>query len=548
MVSIPSPGLARWWPSFMLSGFLGVLLTGSGAISAADYFVSAKGDDGNSGASSTSGWRTIDRVNRARLTPGDRVLFEAGTTFPGNLLMTSEDAGTSNAPVTIGSYGEGRAILRAGNATGITVENAGGIVLENLVILGAGRTNNAGYGVRCDQTLTRTQRLAHLTLTNLDVQGFGVFGVLVSGQQAGFEHVRITHCQLHDNLRGGMEVAGRLAWDSPAYAHADVRVDHCQAYDNSGDPNYLKNHSGSGIVLYQVDGGVMEYCQAWNNGALCRSSGGGGVGLWTCASRRVVIQHCESFANRTSAADGGGFDIDGGSEDCVLQYNYSHDNDGPGLMVYTYAYASHRDHGSVVRFNISANDSRKGGRYAGLWLRTDGPPITGIEVHNNTIISGPWTDQAARIHAQGLEARVRNNIFVSSGTGWTLRVEAPSPQVRFENNLYWRQDGPTRIGWGDDAFLSLADWRARTTQETLHGEPTGRFADPGLAVLTAAGVGGILGHPPLHRFSPRPDSPALGAGLDLRRRFGLDPGARDLLGRPLLDRFPIGAIAPPAVE
>ena len=147
---------------------------------------------------------------------------------------------------------------------------------------------------------------------------------------------------MHDNLRGGMEVAGRLPWDATAYAHADVRVTHCQAFDNTGDPAYFKNHSGSGIVLYQVDGGLMEDCAAWNNGALCRASGGG-VGLWTCASRRVVIQHCESFANRTSGGDGGGFDLDGGSVDCVLQYNYSHDNDGPGLMVYTYPYASHTD-------------------------------------------------------------------------------------------------------------------------------------------------------------------------------------------------------------
>jgi len=59
-----------------------------------------------------------------------------------------------------------------------------------------------------------------------------------------------------------MEVAGRLPWDSPNYAHADVRVRHCQAFDNTGDPDYQKNHSGSGIVLYQVDGGAIEHCVA----------------------------------------------------------------------------------------------------------------------------------------------------------------------------------------------------------------------------------------------------------------------------------------------
>ena len=231
----------------------------------------------------------------------------------------------------------------------------------------------------------------------MEARGFGIFGILVAGTHAGFEHVLITNCVMRDNLRGGMEVAGRLPWDATVYAHADVLVSHCQAFDNTGDPTYLKNHSGSGMVLYEVDGGVMEYCTAWNNGGLCRSSGGG-VGLWTCASRRVVIQHCESFGNRTSGADGGGFDIDGGSLDCVLQYNYSHDNDGPGLMVYTYPYASFADRGSVVRFNISENDSRKSRDYAGLWVRADGREMTGVEIYNNTVIVGPWTDQAAHIY------------------------------------------------------------------------------------------------------------------------------------------------------
>jgi hypothetical protein len=529
----------------VLYGLL-LMLVSALPLTATDFFIRANGDDEAKGDSTHAAWRTIERANRARFEPGDRLLFEGGASFSGNLVLWKEDAGTSNAPVVIGSFGEGRSTILAGQQTGITVENAGGVAIENLIVVGAGRTNNNGYGIRCDNTLTSGQRLGYLRIANVEAQGFGVFGILVGGEHAGFEHVLITNCVMHDNLRGGMEVAGRLPWDSTAYAHADVLVTHCQAHDNTGDPTYLKNHSGSGMVLYEVDGGVMEYCAAWNNGALCRSSGGG-VGLWTCASRHVFIQYCESFGNRTGGADGGGFDIDGGSVDCVLQYNYSHDNDGPGLMVYTYPYASFTDRGSVVRFNISENDARKNRYYAGLWVRTDGKEMTGVEIYNNTVLVGPWTDQAAHIYARGVEARVRNNIFIAKGSALPLRVEEPEGRVHFENNLYWREGGPTQIAWGTNTHSSLQEWRDQAGQESLGGGPVGLFANPVLTEHSPnATPGERHGLQAGRAFRPLPGSPALVGGLDLRKRCGLDVGLRDFLGTPLSDVLPLGAIAAPA--
>ena len=538
----------RGWGSLSALAVI-VIFASALPLPATDYFVRQSGDDAAKGTSTNAAWRTIDRVNHSRLQPGDRVLFDAATTFTGNLLLSAEDAGTSNAPVVIGSFGQGRATILAGRQTGITVENAEGVTIENLIVVGSGRTNNTGYGVRCDNTLTNAQRLGHLRIANVETRGFGVFGILVAGTQAGFEHVHITNCVMRDNLRGGMEVAGRLPWDSSVYAHADVLVTHCQAFDNSGDPTYLKNHSGSGMVLYQVDGGVMEYCAAWNNGALCQSSGGG-VGLWTCASRRVTIQHCESFANKTSGADGGGFDIDGGSVECVLQYNYSHDNDGPGLMVYTYPYASFTDRDNVVRFNISENDSRKGRRYAGLWVRSDGKEMTGIQIYNNTVIIGPWTDQAALFYGRGVEAHVRNNIFIANGSAMPLRVEEPENRLRFENNLYWREGGPTQVVWDAQTYSGLHDWRNRTGQESLNGEPTGLFANPALTQHPpATRLGERRGLQAGGAFRPNPSSPVLAGGLNLHKKFGVDTGTHDFLCSvlPPSGQLPFGAISEIAI-
>jgi hypothetical protein len=511
----------------------------------ADWFVRGEGDDSAAGTSSNAAWRTIERVNHARLEPGDRVLFQAGQTFTGNLRVTAQDAGTAGLPVIIGSFGQGRATIMAGAGTGVAVENAGGITIENLVVAGAGITNNSGYGVLCDNTLTNATMLDHLSINNVEVSGFGKHGILVSGAPAGFRHVRVSHCVMRGNLLGGMEIAGRLPWNAPNYAHADAQVTECRAFDNTGDPNYHKNHSGSGIVLYEVDGGVIDRCVAWNNGALNGSGGGGPVGLWTCASRRVVIQHCESYGNKTKGADGGGFDIDGGSEECVLQYNYSHDNDGPGLLVYTYPYASRTDHGNVVRFNISENDSRKSRTYAGLWVRNDGKGMTGLEVYNNTVLAGPWTGQAAAIHGEGVEARFRNNVFLSAGGAVPLRVAKPDGKLRFENNLYWREGSPVEIEWDRKVYASLEEWRKETGQEMADGRPLGLFENPKLSAQ-AAGVraGQFVGAANLQAFRPSPGSPATERGLCLRGG-GRDVVSEDFGGGrlPASGPWPLGAFA-----
>ena len=73
------------------------------------------------------------------------------------------------------------------------------------------------------------------------------------------------------------------------------------------------------------------------------------VGIWTYASNRVTIRSSESYGNRTGGhADGGGFDLDGGVTNSVIEYCYSHDNDGPGFLVWNYEGAPHRLAGNIL--------------------------------------------------------------------------------------------------------------------------------------------------------------------------------------------------------
>ena len=78
--------------------------------SARTYFVSPRGNDGASGRSPAQAWRTVGRVDRARLKPGDTVLFAAGATFTDTTLIPPA-SGAAGAPIRFGSYGRGRAVI-----------------------------------------------------------------------------------------------------------------------------------------------------------------------------------------------------------------------------------------------------------------------------------------------------------------------------------------------------------------------------------------------------------------------------------------------------
>lgn len=81
-----------------------LLILGSGAVSAATYYVDATaGLDTHDGLSEATPWKSLLRVNDAYLAPGDAVLFKCGEQWSGQLKVNS--SGTEAAPIRFGSYG-----------------------------------------------------------------------------------------------------------------------------------------------------------------------------------------------------------------------------------------------------------------------------------------------------------------------------------------------------------------------------------------------------------------------------------------------------------
>jgi hypothetical protein len=81
------------------------LLEATARATAVAYYVDAcNGDDRNAGLSSAHAWRSLERVNAAKLAPGDHVLFQRGDIWRGQLLPQS---GAEGLPITYAAYGRG---------------------------------------------------------------------------------------------------------------------------------------------------------------------------------------------------------------------------------------------------------------------------------------------------------------------------------------------------------------------------------------------------------------------------------------------------------
>lgn len=543
----------------------------AGRARAKDYYVSPKGDDLNPGTASMM-WRSPARVNAANLEPGDRVLFEAGGRFDGNLVLDERIKADPQRPIIIGSYGRGRAVIHAGLGTGILIRNLGGVVIRDLVVVGDDSSKNQGFGVMALNE-RGAARLDFIRIENVEASLFHWAGIYVGGVPAllpgfkeppqsrfGFRDVLISHSIVHDNMYCGILVSGPWNKVPGGYANEDIRIRDCLVHDNLGDPSYLKHHSGDGILMDDTDGGLIDHCTAYHNGGSNGSRKGGPVGIWADAANRITIQFCESYANHTAGdTDGGGFDLDGGVSNSLVQYNYSHENDGAGFLVWNYKYAPHPLANNVIRYNVSENDGQKhfcgavetgseNGKTKTFKIFSCGSvevgsgqesPVHNIDVYNNTVIttkSGGQERPPVWVGGSSKNSAIhfRNNLLISAGGKPIVEVDKGQTGVLFQGNAYWTQGKPLIILYAGTEYHDLATWRAQTGQETFDGKEVGLFADPHLSRMgkgeTLAGARRVSS---LSSYRLLPGSPLIDAGMDLRADFGIDVGRRDLWGTPI---------------
>lgn len=501
-------------------GVAGILICAAGQAHAAPvaeepirgttyYLDGGAGDDEAAGTSEGAAWRTLGPLNRRELAPGDAVLFRAGTSYSGRL--APKGSGSERAPIRIGTFGEGpMPRIDAGGdfPEALLVENVEYYEIEDLELTNTGDTRargRAGVRIRADDFGV----MRHIVLKRLFVHdvngdlekgdgdrlaGFGIQWVNKGRETPSrFDDLLIENCRLARTDRNG--ICGASAFHDRRRWFPSTRV--------VIRGNRLEDIGGDGIVPLGCDGAIVEHNTI--RGARMRAPDYcAGIWPWSCDD--TVIQFNE-VSGVSGTLDGQAFDSDYNCRNTIIQYNYSHDNDGGFVLICNNGGArapgSVGNTGTIIRYNISRNDGERlvqlGGRcedtriYNNVFFVGEGRALLGI-------LQGNWGGS----NEPG-DIVFENNIFWVGGK-LTDRIEDGAPPT-FRNNLIF----------GD--YQTAAD-----EEDTLRTDP--KFVGPG------RGADG---------YQLGPDSPALGAG-----RLISENGGRDYWGNPVAgDRPPaIGAHEP----
>jgi hypothetical protein len=209
----------------------------------------------------------------------------------------------------------------------------------------------------------------------------------------------------------------------------------------------------------------VEDCRAHDNGSHNTAHASGPAGIWASGSRRVAIRRCESFRNRTAAAtDGGGFGLDGGVSDSVLEDNFSHDNDGPGFLLAQY-YGAAPFHGNRVCGNISEDDARRNDNGAlHLWSPAD-DPLRDVLVEGNTVRLTPSREgrpRALMIDGRTVDLRLLDNRLHGGGVPLLLEVAPLQRGLVCRGNEF--SSTRSAVLWQGRYYEDLALWQRSVPQ------------------------------------------------------------------------------------
>ncbi len=446
------------------------------------YYVSNSGDDSNAGTISAP-FKSIQKINQLALHPGDAVYFKGGEIFKGAIVIGPHSRGSALQPVTISSYSAGKAVITADSVRAISLFRTKYVRVSHLRLNGLGRkTGNRESGLAILNSL-------NVRAEDIDISGFQKSGLLIDSAS----HVLADHVFVHDNGSAGITVEGNEKKSS-----RDIIIRYCRAENNPGDPTKLDNHSGNGIVVGHCTGVLIAHCTATNNGWDMPRIGNGPVGIWCYEADSVVIEHCLSYENKTSkgGADGGGFDLDGGVTNSVIQYCFSYGNQGSGYCIFQY-YGAGPWHDNVIRYNITENDGTVSDSRAGLyiWNSSDDPKqFYNCKVYGNIV----YNDQVAAISFSDKSENggfdLYDNIFV--GKDSLIKGRDLLGRCRFTGNDWWSLAAGFNA-WGEQDFRA---WAKKYGQEQKKGKIGGlnvnpQFRHPGKTKITSeAQISSISGY------------------------------------------------------
>ena len=495
---------------------------------AGSYYVDCSAASNGTGTQS-SPWNTLASVSATTFKPGDKILFNRGSTCSG--ILEPLGSGTTRSPIVIDAYGTGpQPIIDGGmNTAAVQLIDQQGWEINNLEVVGGDY-----YGVNIAGTAPNTA-YTHFRLTNLNIHGAHH---TAAGNDSG--EVFITIGNAGETIND-IVIDGVIAHDSPVYN--GIFID-AGVFATSTSPALLGNNitiqnssvynvSAIGMTLFVVTNGLMQNNVVHNSGQCPPDPGcGGGTGgLMDLYCHTCVIQNNESYDIQDySQWDGGDYDIDVWNTNNIVQYNYGHDSIGYCVSVFSADNVVSTD--NIIRYNVCSNNARLANSPdpGEIFMNTNGAPISGtldgVQVYNNTFYWNPATPGPAFNTVNANFSGTNPNFFKNNIIYSTVPylVQTTSDFV-LDNNIYWTVGAAPDWNFNGVDYKDLASYQAATGQDA-HS----LFTDPMLNTPAYHSVAR-----PTAAFTLLPGSPAIGVGADVCSGVAgaCSMGTQDFWGNPL---------------
>ena len=482
---------------------------------AADYYISAAGNDSNTGLSG-SPWQTSAKANSYKFIAGDRLYLNRGDSFNPLLiqLLPGGPTPTSGSPLSIGAYGSGaKPIINATTTDyGIQVLNLPYTTVEDITVFGATVTftagtpntvswTNSGCGIQFSNTTAGW--LLGCVIRRNEIYGVNA-GILLGSatvQSYGYDGFEIYDNVIHDGT-----VVGIVTYNAGNYTigiHKNGTIRDNYIYNIFGDWNGTTGgNTGYGIEVLAASVITVERNTIKNCGAGSATSGGGPVGIMGVGAHDCIFRGNVVLNQSSQSVDGAGIHLDGNNcDDNIIDRNYiAGCKEGIALLDIGGVTSD-----TVVRYNIIQNSTLTG-------FKIDG--ATGTIFHNNVIyqLAGDTFECDTAFQAY-------NNIFIQDGGD--LGSVAASTTL---NRNYYDPDFSTLV-YNGVTRSTLSALQTNNSQEAngLEGD----------SLLTNAGGGPTTWTDPtiyastLTHYDPLSGSPVLGTGHDLLSLYTINPGPAD---------------------
>lgn len=563
-----------------------VAVTSSNGRTGTDYYASqSTGNDANNGTSTGTPWQTTTKINAASFHAGDRLHMAGGDTWTCNtgtecLLIGGPGAsggipanydgwpsasftvdnnfnignGTACAPLAGTTTGCWNLDLSGGTVTlGVLMSNVSGVTLTKGKVLGGSfqlGTFQAAFGVYLRPTGIVSMYNNTVTAMNVQDMSVGIFTVS-GGVPPSSVGPTITNNWIHGStssttMDAGILLQGSLSsQSSPGLIQGNL-VENIGARTAGG----FAGASGNPILISNGSTWYTDQMNVTRNSGVNNLLCGGPAGNWTFNGFNLTFKFNESYGMTwTTGCDGDGFDIDGGSQNILYEYNYAHGNKGQGFLTFMASANGAAWQNNTIRYGISENDdSGCPDTTCGAVELTAGVGSTGASwVYNLTVWNGINVNGTSRSSAMSIQtgcpgpgSYIANNLFASvmDHFGTVLHANLNSlsggcANTLWKANAWYAATGTTllwqRVGAAGNAS-NLSGW-----QTIVPGGDTGaNTSNPNFVGTGGAGgtcySSGIPGGPQPcpSPYSLNSGSPDRSAGIDLTQApYSLTVGTSD---------------------